>query len=124
MELTSGPVIALALEKADGIAQWLELLGPEDAAVAAIEVPLSIRGVFGTSKIKNAAHGSTSPAAAFRELKLFFPRVFSRESTVCVIMPSAAPSTDSILSAIASDGFLIVAKVSVQLSKEQVRMRL
>jgi len=119
MELTSGPVIALALEKADGIAQWLKLLGPEDAAVAAIEAPLSVRGVFGTSKIKNAAHGSTSPAAAFRELKLFFPRVFSRESTVCVIMPSAAPSTESILSAISSDGFLIVAKVSVQLSKEQ-----
>jgi len=111
-EMTSGPIIALALEKANGVASWLELLGSADE-------PMSVRGVFGSSPIKDAAHGSTSAAAAFRELKLFFPRVFPRETSIAIIMPSAVASTDAIVSAVATDGFLITAKASVQLSKEQ-----
>ena len=118
-ELTAGPVIAMALEKADGVAEWLKLLGPEDVGIAVCEAPLTVRGIFGSSNIKNAAHGSRSPSDAFRELKLFFPRIFPRETTLCVIMPNAASSEEAILSAVASDGFLIVAKASVRLSKEQ-----
>jgi len=118
-ELTGGPVVAMALEKSDGVAEWLQLLGPEDAAVATVEAPLTVRGAFGKSRLQNAAHGSSSPASAFRELKLFFPRVFPREVTICVVMPSATSATEAISSAIASDGFLVVAKASLQLSKEQ-----
>ncbi|KAL1504083.1 hypothetical protein AB1Y20_010493 [Prymnesium parvum] len=118
-ELTSGPVIAMVLEKDNGIAEWLALLGPEDAAVAAVEAPLSIRGMFGSSKIKNAAHGSLSAMCAFRELKLFFPRVFPREVTVCVLTSSSSSSTDALTSAVSADGFLVIATTTVELSKEQ-----
>ena len=118
-EMSSGPIIALALEKADGVASWLELLGPEDAAVARVEAPLSVRGVYGVSKVKNAVHGSSSPVAAFRELKLFFPRVFPRETAICAVMSGAVSHMESIESALATDGFLVVAKKVVELTREQ-----
>ena len=40
-EMTSGPIVVLALEKPAGVASWLELLGPTDAAVAAVEVSVA-----------------------------------------------------------------------------------
>ena len=119
--MSSGPIIAMALEKANGVTSWLELLGPENAAVAQVEAPLSIRGVYGKSKVKNAAHGSLSPAAAFRELKLFFPRVFPRETTICVVMPSGVSHTDSLISALATDGFLVIAKQEVLVTSDQAQ---
>ena len=58
--MSSGPVVALALARADAVAAWLELLGPDDSKAATISVPGSVRALFGTDAIKNAAHGSAT----------------------------------------------------------------
>ena len=73
--MTSGPVVALALEKSDAVAALSALMGPEDSGVAKSEAPQSLRAEYGTDAVKNAVHGSATPVAAFRELRLFFPRV-------------------------------------------------
>ena len=78
--MSSGPIVALALTCENGVASWLDLLGPEDCSK-----PNSLRAKFGTDAIRNAAHGSASPAAAYRELKLFFPKTLPRELTVALV---------------------------------------
>lgn len=67
--ITSGPVVALALEKENAITDWRELIGTTDPEQAR---PGTIRKMFAESKSKNAVHGSDSVEAAERELKLFF----------------------------------------------------
>ena len=41
--VTSGPLVALALDKADAQAAWSELIGPDDPAVAREEVSADLR---------------------------------------------------------------------------------
>lgn len=67
--ITSGPIVALMLEKENAVADWRELIGTTDPATAR---PGTIRKMFAESKSKNAVHGSDSAQAAERELKLFF----------------------------------------------------
>jgi len=67
--ITSAPVIALVVEGPRAIAAVRALMGktnPFDAA------PGTIRGDFGLSVGMNLVHGSDSPAAAAREISLFF----------------------------------------------------
>jgi nucleoside-diphosphate kinase len=66
----SGPAVALALEGKNAIAVTRALMGTTDCGKAA---PGTIRGDFGLSFSYNLVHGSDSPAAAERELALFFP---------------------------------------------------
>ncbi len=68
--MTSSPVVALALEGIDAIKICRTLMGATFGADAA---PGTIRGDFGVSRSYNLVHGSDSPEAAERELKLFFP---------------------------------------------------
>ena len=70
--MTSGPVIALMLERNDAIKKWQELMGPADSKKAKQTAPDSIRAKFGTDITKNAVHGSDSTIAAERELGFFF----------------------------------------------------
>lgn len=67
--MTSSPVVALALEGIDAIKVCRNLMGATFGADAA---PGTIRGDFGISRSFNLVHGSDSPEAAERELKLFF----------------------------------------------------
>src|SRR5579872_2242804 len=67
--IASGPVVVLALQKENAIADWRKLMGatnPKDAA------PGTIRKLFGTSIGNNAVHGSDALETAMRELSLFF----------------------------------------------------
>ena len=68
--MTSSPVVALALEGIDAIKICRTLMGATFGADAA---PGTIRGDYGVSRSYNLVHGSDSPEAAARELKLFFP---------------------------------------------------
>ncbi|CAM9576753.1 unnamed protein product, partial [Discosporangium mesarthrocarpum] len=87
--MTSGPVLKLCLEKADGIAAWRKLIGPSDPNQAKVENPTSIRAVFGTDGTKNTVHGSDSFASAVLEIGFCFPEPFQSERTLALIKPGA-----------------------------------
>ncbi len=67
--MTSSPVLVLVLEGKDVIAISRAMMGATFGSKAA---PGTIRGDFGVSNSFNLIHGSDSPEAADRELKLFF----------------------------------------------------
>ena len=68
--ITSGPVMALAVEGPDAIKVVRALMGPTNP----IDAPYgTIRGDFATEITFNLIHGSDSPESATRELSLFFP---------------------------------------------------
>jgi nucleoside diphosphate kinase len=63
---------------------WRELIGPFDPEEARNIYPMSIRALFGTSKVRNAVHGSDTVDAATRELQIAFPNMvnLSRRSSM------------------------------------------
>ena len=68
--ITSGPIIAMVLEKENAIADWRTVMGatnPEEASVG------SLRQMFGTHIGSNALHGSDAPETAQKEVAFFFP---------------------------------------------------
>lgn len=68
--MSSGPVVALALEAPDAVAAWRTAIGATDPAEAAEG---TIRKRFAESKGRNAVHGSDSDENAAREIAFFFP---------------------------------------------------
>ena len=68
--MSSGPVVALALEAADAVGAWRTVIGATDPAEAAEG---TIRRLFAESKGRNAVHGSDSDENAAREIAFFFP---------------------------------------------------
>jgi nucleoside-diphosphate kinase len=69
--MMSGPVMPIALERENAVAQLREVMGATDVAKAA---PGTLRNLFGTSIERNAVHGSDSPENAAIELSFFFSR--------------------------------------------------
>jgi nucleoside-diphosphate kinase len=67
--MTSSPVLVLALRGNGAITIARNMMGATFGSKAA---PGTIRGDFGVSNSFNLIHGSDSPEAAERELKLFF----------------------------------------------------
>ncbi|HEV2316500.1 MAG TPA: nucleoside-diphosphate kinase [Thermoplasmata archaeon] len=67
--ITSGPVLALALEGRAAIAVVRLMTGATNPQTAA---PGTIRGDYGLAMTANLIHASDSPASAERELGLFF----------------------------------------------------
>ena len=67
--MQSTPILALALEGDNSIAVVRDNLGPTDSTVAAKG---TIRGDFGTDKMRNIAHASDSPYSAKAEIARFF----------------------------------------------------
>jgi len=70
--MISGPIIVMALEKENALADWRKLMGPLDYQNAEEG---TIRKHFGTDIEKNAVHGSDAPETAKFELGLFFPNL-------------------------------------------------
>ncbi|MEB3206454.1 MAG: nucleoside-diphosphate kinase [Vampirovibrionales bacterium] len=67
--ITSGPVVAIALEGPNVVSVVRQMMGatnPKDA------LPGTIRGDFSVDIGRNIVHGSDSPESAQRELGLFF----------------------------------------------------
>src|SRR5438046_5028100 len=69
--MTSGPGLALALERDDAVTRLREVIGATDPAEAK---PGTVRKLYAESKERNAIHASDSPQTAAREVTLFFPR--------------------------------------------------
>lgn len=70
--MSSGPLVAVALEGPDAVSKLRELLGATNPANA---LPGTIRADFGVSVQENAGHGSDSSNSAAREIPLFFPNL-------------------------------------------------
>jgi nucleoside-diphosphate kinase len=67
--ITSGPVVALVVEGPAAVAAVRKLMG---ATFGAEAEPGTLRGDLALSNRLNLVHGSDSPAAAEREIALFF----------------------------------------------------
>ncbi len=67
--MTSSPVLVLAIRGVGAIGICRRMMG---ATFGSSADPGTIRGDFGVSNSFNLIHGSDSPEAAARELKLFF----------------------------------------------------
>lgn len=71
--MTSGPLTAAVLRRADAVTAWRSALGPTSPATARESAPTSVRALFGSDDTRNAAHGSDSAESAAREIEFFFP---------------------------------------------------
>ena len=67
--ITSGPIVAIALEGPEAITVVRTMMGPTNGRQAA---PGTIRGDLGMSRQMNLVHGSDGPEAAVRELAIYF----------------------------------------------------
>ncbi len=67
--MSSGPIVPIALEKENAIADWRALIGSTDPAEAAEG---TIRKKYATSKGENAVHGSDSEENGINEVAFFF----------------------------------------------------
>jgi nucleoside-diphosphate kinase len=67
--MTSGPALALALERDDAVTHLRDVIGATDPADAK---PGTVRKLYAESKERNAIHASDSPATAAREVAFFF----------------------------------------------------
>ena len=68
--ITSGPIVAMAVEGDDVVSVTRQLMGATDPKNAK---PGTIRGDYGLEITENIVHGSDSPDSAKRELTLFVP---------------------------------------------------
>ena len=67
--MTSGPVVAMILERPDAIATWRRVMGATDPAKAGDG---TLRKEFGTNLERNATHGSDAPETAATEIAYLF----------------------------------------------------
>ncbi|MFA6264063.1 MAG: nucleoside-diphosphate kinase [Candidatus Babeliales bacterium] len=70
--MISSPVVVMALEKANAIQAWRDLMGSTDPVKAA---PNCLRRLYGTNVGVNATHGSDAPQTAAAEVRFFFPEL-------------------------------------------------
>jgi nucleoside-diphosphate kinase len=92
--MSSDFVVALELVAENAVQKWRQLLGPTNCQVARAEAPNSIRALFGTEGVRNAAHGSDGPGSAQRECDFFFGEKSKLRAacslnncTCCVVKP-------------------------------------
>lgn len=69
--MTSGPILALVLERENAVAHLRTVIGATDPAEAAEG---TIRALYAENKERNAIHASDSPESAGIEVSFFFSR--------------------------------------------------
>jgi nucleoside-diphosphate kinase len=86
--ITGGPIVAAVLEGLEAISVVREMLGATSGLKAA---PGTIRGDFSSSRQMNLVHGSDGPAAAEREIALYFQpeELVDHEPTIATWMRAA-----------------------------------
>ncbi|GBF39542.1 nucleoside-diphosphate kinase [Leptospira semungkisensis] len=67
--MSSGPIVAAALERDNAVQHWRDVIGATDPKEAAAG---TIRALFAESKEANAVHGSDSDDNAALEISFFF----------------------------------------------------
>ncbi|KAJ3087275.1 thioredoxin domain-containing protein 6 [Quaeritorhiza haematococci] len=85
--MTSGPVYALVLEKDSAINALMQMMGPASPAKAKEMAPESLRALYGTTDTDNGVHGSDTPAAAEREIRILFGESVSPFVDPVIVVP-------------------------------------
>ena len=67
--MTEGPVVAVALERAEAVPHLRKTMGATDSKKAEAG---TVRNLYGTDIERNAIHGSDSPENAAKEIGFFF----------------------------------------------------
>lgn len=67
--MTSGPVVAVLLERADAVSKLREVIGATDPAEAEEG---TVRALYAESKGRNSIHASDALETAAREIRFFF----------------------------------------------------
>ncbi|XP_053327813.1 dynein axonemal assembly factor 8-like [Spea bombifrons] len=70
--LTSGPCLALCLQRHNSVLKLLDLLGPEDPELCQAQDEFLWRAQYGSSVVQNGMYCSTSYRTAIRDVKFFF----------------------------------------------------
>ncbi|XP_034041845.1 thioredoxin domain-containing protein 6 isoform X1 [Thalassophryne amazonica] len=114
--MSSGPVLALALARTGAVNHWKSILGPADVSKAKEEHPECFRAQFAAgNEVINQLHGSSSPEEAEQEINFFFPK----QHTLAVIKPDAMDKHRAeILEEIQSNGFSVTQLKETILSRE------
>ncbi|XP_041807216.1 thioredoxin domain-containing protein 6 [Chelmon rostratus] len=114
--MTSGPVLALALARTGAVHHWKNILGPADVNKAREENPECLRAQFAVENEPiNQLHGSASHEEAEREISFFFPK----KQTLAVIKPDAMEEhRETILEEILGSGFSVTQLKEMVLSRQ------
>jgi nucleoside-diphosphate kinase len=70
--MSTGPIVAMVLQKENAVADFRKLIGATDPAQATVG---TLREKFGSSIEANAVHGSDADETAAIEAKFFFPEM-------------------------------------------------
>jgi nucleoside-diphosphate kinase len=70
--MSSGRIVAVAVEGEDAVKRLRRLCGATDPAMAA---PGTIRAAYGVNLTMNSVHASDSPTTALTEVAFFFPEI-------------------------------------------------
>ncbi len=70
--MTSGPVVAMTLQKENAVQDFRQLIGHTNPSEASAG---TIRAKYGKTIESNAIHGSDAQEAAVTETKFFFPEI-------------------------------------------------
>jgi nucleoside-diphosphate kinase len=70
--MSSGRIVAVAVEGEDAVKRLRRLCGTTDPAMAA---PGTIRAAYGVNLTMNSVHASDSPTTARTEVAFFFPEI-------------------------------------------------
>ncbi|XP_056145297.1 thioredoxin domain-containing protein 6 [Lampris incognitus] len=113
--MTSGPVLALALARKGAVDHWRAILGPTDVNKAKEGAPGCLRAQFAVENEPiNQLHGSANTEAAEREIDFFFPK----QRTLAVIKPDAMEKhQEEILEEIRGGGFSVMQLKETVLSR-------
>jgi len=120
--LTSGPTVALVLERHGAVDKWRLLCGPEDPEGAKISAPTTLRARLGTSVVKNAVHAPMAAAEADAQINAMFPMPDLRlPRTLVVIQPPLvkAGGVAEVVLDLMNQGFAVVK--SKELTVSEVR---
>ncbi|XP_052379053.1 thioredoxin domain-containing protein 6 [Oncorhynchus keta] len=121
--MTSGPVLALALARTGAVDHWRNLLGPKDVNKAREEQPDCLRAQFMVASEEdsepqnqlNQLHGSASREEAEEEIDFFFPK----QQTLAIIKPDSMDEhREEILGEIRAGGFSISRLKETVLSRD------
>ena len=85
--MTSGPVVALCLQRENAVGRLLEVLGPSDPRAARRQSQFFLRGSFGEDSIQNAFYGT------FTKTWSILFRIFMKKRLLISALPVLLVST-------------------------------